>query len=320
MMVERLGTGCAVLLLIWILFAAGISGTPWLLTHVAGSNGWSWAYLKHVLSTAGIWAGALAGVLTITDWSVPAESKGRFKDRLVGVWVWLAQQSRGRFTRLLFHIRAQRAFAILTHFSIGLIVLLFLGQRVGRFRGIRVILELGHPRLYPFQIWIDVSAVVLSSWWFGWHLYPRLAAWIADGQKLRTYFKRALGLYAAFWFLLFTVLLLQSPVLFLMMSKFDFDKPDAAAQAIEDALHGRAVVVVVHALTALLSAPVMAGLLMLQTVIFCSVYWLLLVWLVMIMIRSAQYFVERIVAGNQGPVLAISALLVAVSSALKLFN
>jgi hypothetical protein len=59
---------------------------------------------------------------------------------------------------------------------------------------------------------------------------------------------------------------------------------------------------------------------MIQTLVFCSLYWIILVWAVILILRSLQFFIERVVSGNQGPVLAASALLAAISSAIKIFG
>ena len=302
-----------------LFFLVGAAGTllGLFFTHPNFLRVPAWSAVKPHLTHFGIWAGTCAGVLTIIDWLTPANAKKSISNLMVSAWAWLGQQQAGKFKILLFNQRFQRVFAVLAHITIAWIVLAFLGQRLGYFKGISVSLEIGHPRLYPFQVWVDALAILISSWLFGWRVYPRIAFWIASSSTLGQYFKRALGSYGCCWLLTFFVLIMQSPIFFVMFAHSNFANPEAEARGIEIALHGRVVVTVIHAITALISAPVLAGLLMLQTVVFCSVYWLILVMLVMLVFRCVQYFIERVVAGNQGPILALSGLLVAISVVLK---
>jgi hypothetical protein len=238
---------------------------------------------------------------------------------MVSAWVWLAEQKAGRFVAPLYKSTVQRAFAIAAHIFVAVIIISFVGSSFGHLKN-PTILQLGNPRLYRFQIWVDVAAMALSSWVFGWRLYPRIAAWIACGQNLWVYFRRALGVYAIFWILVFVLLLLQAPILYVMFKNVNGEDPVATAKAVEIAFHGKAAVVVVHAATATMSAPVLAGLLTLQTVVFLSFYWLVLVWVAILILRVSQYFIERVIAGNQGPVLALSVLLLAISGAMKIVS
>jgi hypothetical protein len=316
--IERLGIACGIFISAFFMLGALASLIAQIEIHQGSLHLPPWNAVKPHLATFGIWAGTCAGVLTAIDWFTPTDKKNRIKDLTVSIWVWLAAQKSGTFTKILLSRNTQRAFAVFTHATIALLILAFLGKSHGLYRVVTISLELGHPRLYSFQVWVDILALALSSWLFGWKLYPRIATWIANTPKIGTYFKRALGAYGCSWLLLWLVLAVQSPILFVMFSHDSLENPAAEAHAIELALHGKVVVVILHAVTAVLTAPVMAGLLMLQTVVFLSFYWVVIVAFTMIVFRAVQYFIERIAAGSQGPVLAVSALLVALSAALKI--
>lgn len=318
--IERLGLGCGVVLALWFGAAVLMTGVAHLALRGSSLDVLSWSILKSRITSVGVWAGATGGILAAIDWMMPVTTKTALKEAMVSVWVWLEEQKAGRFMTILQKTTAQRIFALLAHITIAVIVIMFLGQQVGYFKKWHVQMELGHPRLYGFQIWIDIGAVALSSWVFGWRIYPRLFAWIASSATVGKYLKRALGVYACFWILLGILLALQSPIFAVMSSKTNFEDPAASIRAIEAALGGKAVVIVLQAITATVGAPVMAGLIMLQTMVFCSVYWLAIVWFAMMVFRSVGYFIERILAGNNGPVLTVSALLVAVSSAVKILT
>jgi hypothetical protein len=313
---ESLGLGCAGLIALWALFGSALV----LVASLDKVQIQQISHLKAHLATIGVWAGAMGGLLAGIDWITPVLQKARLKEILVSVWVWLAEQRAGRFTTLLYKESAQRCFALLSHATLIFFLILLVGKRAGHFKGIPLHLEVGKPRIYPFQVWVDIGAVILSSWFFGWKLYPRLAAWIASVPSLFRYFLRALGTLALGVILMFFMLLLELPIYLIQLSATHKEHQAPTAKAVAAAFHGQAVVIVLHALTAVITAPVLAGTLMIQYLVFCSLYWIILVWAVILILRSFQFFIERIVSGNQGPVLAASALLAAISSAIKIFG
>jgi hypothetical protein len=131
---------------------------------------------------------------------------------------------------------------------------------------------------------------------------------------------RALGALALGFLLMFSSLLLGLPIHLIEERAVHQEQHAPTAEAIATAFRGKGVVIFLHALTAGIVAPILAGTLMIQTLVFCSVYWIILVWAVIVILRGFQFFIERVASGNQGPVLAASALLAAISSAVKIFG
>lgn len=330
--IERLGLACEIFLSLFFLVGFIAAAIGFFGSHPGYATLPQWSTVKPKLATFGIWAGTCGGLLAALDWFLPGAKKNRLKDMTVSIWVWLAAQKAGRFTKLLLSLTAQRVFAIVAHVSIAFIVLGFLAKIHGLLKGWSASFELGHPRIYFFQVWVDIAALALSCWLFGWWIYPRVAQWIAaspaiaiannaetNTPQLAMYFKRAFGAYACTWLLLGALLVLQSPILYVMFSHEIPDDPVAEAHAIQVAFHGKAVVVALHAITAILSAPVMTALLMLQTLVFLSLYWIVLIGLLMAIFGVLRFFIERAAAGNQGPILTISALFVTVGAIFKIF-
>ena len=186
----------------------------------------------------------MGGILTAIDWITPVPHKARLKEILVSVWVWLAEQRAGRFTTLLYKESAQRVFALLSHASLIFFLLVLVGKRAGHFKSVPLFLEVGQPRIYPFQVWIDIGAVILSSWFFGWKLYPRLAVWIASVPSLFRYFMRALGTLALSLILMFSILLLELPIHLIQLSATHKEHQAPTTEAVAAAFHGQVVVIV----------------------------------------------------------------------------
>ena len=145
------------------------------------------------------------------------------KSRLAGVaetaWLWLSDQRAGRFTTLVRSTRVQRGFALFAHLSMLCLMLAFLARV---FFGIRINvgLEIGHPRLYLFQVWVDVAALLVSACLVAWWAHPKVALWIGSAPSLPRYYGRAAKAYAFGWLAMLALLVVQLPI---MMSFFQSD-------------------------------------------------------------------------------------------------
>lgn len=82
---------------------------------------------------------------------------------------------------------------------------------------------------------------------------------------------------------------------------------------------GRIAVVLIHAVTALIGAPLLAEVLLLILILIASFTWIAIVLVLSILHLTLKFLVLRIAEHKDGPVLAISALLLAISSILKIF-
>lgn len=265
-----------------------------------------------------IWTGVSIGVLKVVDWLLTAAQKRKLSSFAETAWLWLSDQRAGRFTSLVRSPRVQRAFSIFTHVSMLAITLAFLARV---FWGVRIDaqFQLGHPRVYLFQVWIDAVALAVSALFLSWWVHPRIALWIASAPSLPRYFGRALKAFGLCILAAITLVVLQYPITGFSSPAFRYDTLDEIRFAYEQMLGGQPGVVAVHALTALVSAPVVAEWMLVQTILFLSLYWIIAVWLMILLFRFLQFILIRIVDSKDGPVLALSGVLVGVGAVAKVF-
>ena len=273
--------------------------------------------ISQLLTNVTMWTGASVGLLKVGDWLLTDGQKRRVKDFAETAWFWLSDQRAGRFTGLLRSYRAQRIFSLATH---GMLVGLTLAFLVQTYFGIdlHTSMNIGFPRLYRFQVWVDVVALFFSAVLISRKWHPRIASWIAQPESLPSYFGRTLLAMVVGFGAMFVILIPK-----LLISSFALDAFDAPAKdvgsLVETRLGGHGGVVAIHALTAFITAPLLAEMLMLNTILFLSFYWLVLVWFGMLVLRVSQFFCFRIAESTDGPVLAISGLLVAIGAVAKAF-
>jgi hypothetical protein len=269
-----------------------------------------------LFSGIAIWTGGVLGLLKVVDWMLSTKQKERLTDWSSTAWLWLSYQNAGRFTALLRKRSVQIGFSITTHIAMLLVILAFLARVFWKVR-VNATLELGHPRLYRFQVWIDVAALLVSAILVSFKLHPRITAWIVDSPSLKTYFSRSAKAFGVCIGAAFALLIIQFPIIGFGSPYFRLEDPVAITRAYEQMLGGRVGVIAVHAITALLSAPVMAEWLMTQFILFLSFYWLCVIWLLMISFRLAQFALLRIVEAKEGPVLGLSGILIGLGAVAK---
>jgi hypothetical protein len=264
------------------------------------------------ITTVSIWTGASLGILKVVDWTLSVSQKRRIAGAAETAWLWLSDQRAGKFTSLVRSTRVQCGFALFAHFSMLCITLAFLARV---FWGVRLnaSLEIGHPRLYPFQVWIDAAALLVSAALVSWRIHPKIAFWIASATSLPRYFGRAAKALGLAILALFGVLLLQIPI---MIPYFRSETLADARSAYEHTF-GVGGIVGAHALTAFVSAPILAEEMLIQTILFLSLYWIIIVWCLMALFRVAQFVLLRVVESKDGPVLGLSGLLVGLGAIAK---
>lgn len=271
------------------------------------------AEVSTLLANISIWTGASVGFLKVVDWLLSTRQKAWLTDRATSAWFWLSEQRVGKFTAILRQPRLQAGFSIFAHLILISITLAFLGRVFLGWR-INASIELGHPRLYEFQVWVDVAALLVSAWFLSWKIHPKIAKWIGTAPSLRCYFGRSAMALGFCILAAFALLLLQFPIIGFDSPYFNEDDPAKVIAAYESMLGGRQGAIVVHAVSAAITAPVMAEWLLVQTILFLSFYWLVLVWLAISLFRVLEFILIRIVESSNGPVLALSGFLVGVGA------
>jgi hypothetical protein len=111
----------------------------------------------------------------------------------------------------------------------------------------------------------------------------------------------------------------QYPIIGFNSPSFTLQNPIERTEAYERLLGGRIGVIVVHGLTAIVTAPVVAEWFMLQAILFLSLYWLCFVWVLSGIGRVGEFLLLRIAESKEGPILGLSALLTAAGAVAKAY-
>ncbi|QDV17299.1 hypothetical protein Pan153_19340 [Gimesia panareensis] len=268
------------------------------------------------LSSLAIWTGAIIGLLKIVDWLLLDSQKKWITEKFESLWLWLSEQRMGKFTSLVQSRRTQVGFSIFTHVAMITIILSFLARVFLGFN-IDASIELGHPRIYSYQVWVDVFALIISMILVSKIIHPRITLWITDTKKISTYYLRSYSAFSTSFVSMILILLIQWPIMY-----FLFDAPvvggnEAGVRYVENTFGGQLGVTILHAVTAVISAPVLTEAFMLQTILFLSICWFIIVVFLIVIFRILQFILLRIVENKNGPVLALSGFLVGVGAIAK---
>ena len=267
-----------------------------------------------------IWTGLSIAILKVIDWLLAKYQKNWITDKAETAWLWLADQRAGRFTKILLSKRTQMAFVILAHLLLITIVSLFVGRtyfglETGAF------LLLGHPRVYLFQVLVDVAALVGSAILLTFTVHPRIASWIGSSRSLWLYFGRcAVSVIPLIGLAILYVIATSQIHELVPKPEGGFIDSGAISEAYENVYFGLPGVTVLHGITAAVSAPILAELLILLTMLFLSFYWLIAVVAVMLLFRTIQFVLLRIVESPNGPVLGITGALIGIGGIAKFLS
>lgn len=280
--------------------------------------------MKQLLANAAVVVGMITGVLVILDWVLSDIQKAYIRTRAELSWYWLADQKTGRFVSVVRNNVVQFWFSIVTHGAIILMLLLLVSNM---FLGTRfpVQFQMGFPRIYEFQIFIEIAAVLISMIGVSLFLHPRTARWISQAGSLPRYFGRT----ALMFGILFVIIgIAIFPFLYLL--KEVWDVAANAPSAIEGIAQVRALteakfggptgVIATHILSSIFLSVVFTELMMVQTILFLSAYWIILILGADILLKVCEFLAFRIATYDKGPVLAVSALSTGIGTILKAFG
>jgi hypothetical protein len=277
------------------------------------------------LSGLAIWSGFTVGILKVVDWLLNSQQKAWITDKVEIAWCWLSDQRSGKFTSLVRSQRVQIGFSFAAHAMMLYIVLAFLGRV---FWGVQVNaqLQLGHPRLYAWQVWIDALALLVSAVIVSMKVHPRITRWITAKESLFAYFRRAFLAFCGCFLLMGVFVAIFIPAVhslpfFLSGTEAPYGNLELDAvqtrQVYEDVLGGMRGVAVVHFVTAVIAAPLMAETLLNQVILFLSIYWVVFVWIMIAIFRILQFILLRIAESPNGPILGISGALIGLGAIVK---
>ncbi|MBI2183112.1 MAG: hypothetical protein HYU31_20180 [Deltaproteobacteria bacterium] len=268
--------------------------------------------ITDVLASISVWVGTVVGVLKILDWLLSQRQKQTLASWAIAVWVWLDDQRLGRFVSAVQSVRTQQLFSLVAHILVAFASLAFLGRAFLGWAG-SVEIYIGTPRLHLFQVWVDVAAIFLSMMLLSFVLHTRITKWISGTRSVSSYFMRA-GLAAILSYLLFQLYIralfwLGLPAGQGVIDGGKFLGPAFFAPGTDGDYGGRLNVIILHAVTAIVGAPLLIETLLLITISLCSMCWLLFVWMLSGLHIVSKFLVLRIAEHKDGPILALSALL-----------
>jgi hypothetical protein len=272
--------------------------------------------MVNLIASASIWGGAFVGILKIIDWLLSVEQKKSIQDWSLRTWVWLDDQRMGKL--LIASVkgtRTQQVSSIISHmviFSTYLIPFLAVAALNLNPNIIPKSLHLGFPFVYHFQLWVEVAALLVSIVLVTRTIHPYLMSWLTDAKSLPRYFGRvfsALFVCGLLHFLPGEIWSIYVPSLaedgwFVLPASIPIGKPG---------------IVIFHAITATLNTPVVVEMFFLNFLLAISLDWLILIWLLIILHSIANFIALRLAEHKEGPVLGLSALLVAIGAITKAF-
>jgi hypothetical protein len=238
--------------------------------------------LADILGSITLWTGTLVGVLKLIDWLLSPRQKRRIASWAATTWIWLDEQRLGKFVSAVRSVRAQTILSLVAHTVITLAALLFLGRVFLGWTGY-VEIYIGTPRLHVFQVWVDVAAILLSMILLSFFLHPRITAWIAGAPSVPRYFLRAsfavLLSYLIMRLYISGLLWAGLPLGEGVWDGSKFLGPTLFAPGTDADYGGWLRLVMIHAVTAILGAPLLIEAFLLIIISVCSVCWILLVCL-----------------------------------------
>jgi hypothetical protein len=253
---------------------------------------------------------AAVTLLALFDWFLTNRQKARIAEIAAALWVWLDDQRAGQFFNVVRSPRAQRVFSLLAHAiflsaTIGVAIAL----NPGRFQGVYIFSGLEPIQVYSFQPWLEVLAVVLSAVILSARVHPRVTAWMGSATGISRYFARCIAAALVLIGLRFIVML---PVILIVRVR-------GITEALETLLYlrpllARTLLVVLHACLVFVWAPVWVENVLVEVILWMLVFWFVIVCVSVLLFRIGQFFLLRIVERREGPVLGLSALLLAIAS------
>ncbi len=267
--------------------------------------------MKEVLGNISFWVGLSLGSLTILDFLLRDKQKKWLSDKAEIFWLWLDEQKAGQFTKLLLKDRVQKGLVILAHsmiiFIIGSFVLnVFFGFNIN------ADFQIGQPRIYKWQIWIDVAAMVLSMIVVTKYVHPYLIKRLKFLPTVKSYLLKSLKGFGLLCLIAVMLVLAEMPIINPTM--------DLRTTAdIENHFGGKAIVIILHTITAIIGSPIMSEVSLFMFMLYIGVYWIIVVYIIMFIFRLLQFILIRIAENPKGPVIALSGLLTGIGGIVKVF-
>jgi hypothetical protein len=243
--------------------------------------------MRDFFATLSIWTGAIVATLTIVDWLLTESQKKSMKGRAEYAWLWLDEQKMGRFISYLKSYKIQFLLSVITYILLNLLIVRYLLQP----------LYISLPSIKFVEV-ILISALMLlvTVALISWIIHSRIVLWIVNADTLNEFFFRSIYVWLIGFGATFSLVLI----------KIQFD--DSKIQSL---------LLWIPFFALYLSISAETGLIFLMLLL--SVLWYCHILLVMILFRTTQFTLFRIIENPRGPVLGISGFLVGIGALVKVF-
>lgn len=281
--------------------------------------------IRDVASTVVVVTGGLTAAVGILDWLLNATIKRKIKSGAETAWLWLSYQRHGPYLEFIRSTKFQITLVWLAMTMFVLMLMAFAAQLYTG-RNLGVSMQLGQLRLFRWQVWIDIGALAAMGGLVTTRIHPRVMAWTARKGTVGSYLGRAWGALGLSFLTAFATVL---PFVVPLMIVTDRANTLMLEGKISEATYRQMTIssvggilpaITIHALSALLLAPVMLQIWLLLIIAALSLYWSTFVLFVSGLFKISQFFLERVAGYDKGPLLAVSALAVAIGAAAKLLT
>ena len=270
--------------------------------------------IQEILLNSTIIITGSTAILTFIDMLMSSQQKKRLTDYAELFWIWLDDQKAGRFLQIYLEPRVQKSQIA---FVYSALFIYFLIKSLGTYIPLGSDseswdLQVGFPRLYDFQKYIDLVAIVVSMVFTMKYSHPYLINKLGLNKSIDAYLTKGTVAFVGIF------MLIIGPIFILIFNYQDAMFGGTSEEIIE--YYGNSFVpLVFYCITALVYSFLWGECLILALMMAIGWVWALAIILVSGLFWILQFAILKISQNPKGPVLAISAFLAAMGGIIKLF-
>ena len=184
---------------------------------------------QELLLNATIVITASTAILTFIDIMMSAKQKKWMTDKAELLWIWLDDQKAGKFIKLYLGENVQKVQILVVHIIFFLMILAVI---LSNFFSFRVFdenlseIQIGFPRMYNFQYYVELVAIVISAIIITRYVHPYLIQRLKPTTSIWGYLVKVtiVWIFVCILYLLPTYLLAEGDILMTEKSKDEIIK------------------------------------------------------------------------------------------------
>lgn len=258
--------------------------------------------LKDLLTNVAITIGATTGIVTIVDWMLTPTQRRKLRSWGDHIWLWLDEQRLGKFNNYLLNRKLQTALSVVGFGTVNFFVAFKTPLATKPDQSI-ILLMAG-----------NVLGTLITTVFVLRDIHPIIASWMVGDNKLGAFFKRCVKAFLIGLLVNISILYLIVPVLTPILAYgFTVGGPRPLYEYSPYFTLG------VNLFLYLAFSHIMIEASLVINTFLLSIAWIILTVVLMILFRTTQFFVLRIVDYPNGPVLALGGLLTGIAALVKAF-